>query len=310
MAQSPTVLILGAGASAPYGFPIGRGLIEQVEDLARSLADPKGPAISPHLAKLQPLFSATGFTSEDAAAFHGDLVASQCASIDSFLEYQSGRTQQVGKLLIAAAIAFCEKWDQLLRPRTPSGERIASWYEEVFERVHRRLHANDPMGLVFVTFNYDRSLETLLQRALTARGLPSGEAKARIDNAPILHVHGRLASREYGSPPEDLSTLGSKIQIITDDISDTEPVLRRARKLIGAAPRLVFLGFGYDRRNLERILPSDYRGTAVGTAVGLGEKRRIQVAQFFQGREVPFQMLPAEDDIITLLRKIDILEEM
>jgi hypothetical protein len=71
----PTVLILGAGASTPFGFLSGRNLLfNLMEDLAQTT--------SVSFANLREL----GHSDYQISLFHRELLNSMRASVDAFLE--------------------------------------------------------------------------------------------------------------------------------------------------------------------------------------------------------------------------------
>src|SRR5687768_9260193 len=105
MIRRPTVLVLGAGASQPYGFPSGAGLATEV---ARNLASLRGR-----------------FVRDIAEALHGnldetmvrdfvrDFAASGRTSLDAFVESRPEFIDLVKHAMAAVLIPF-EKPEDLL----------------------------------------------------------------------------------------------------------------------------------------------------------------------------------------------------
>ena len=106
MIKTPTVLILGAGASIPYGFPDGRSLKLDIainvntknKDFVRSI-------------------TAAGYDAGELQAFGKALEGSPLMSVDAFLERRS-EFVTVGKVAIARQLIGYEQ-QGLLQPHAP-----------------------------------------------------------------------------------------------------------------------------------------------------------------------------------------------
>src|SRR5262245_18271949 len=97
-----TVLVLGAGASRPYGFPLGQELKEGICGMIGNWLE--GTRQSPDLAEL---ISKHGFTRDIQETFFRALSTSPRNSIDAFLEIRT-EFRDLGKTWIAAIIAHTE----------------------------------------------------------------------------------------------------------------------------------------------------------------------------------------------------------
>ena len=112
--------------------------------------------------------------------------------------------------------------------------------------------------------NYDRSLEHCFRKIIEARyGHDELRAQEIWERRPeIVHLHGILGHydplddqhRPYAPPPDAKSLFGaaSAIQIISDADPST-PDFVRARELLDGAVRIIFLGFGFDIKNVLRL---------------------------------------------------------
>ena len=100
MVKTPTVLIFGAGVSAEYGFPLGRGLLL---DVAGQLLE--------RSALRQSMYEC-GFDGSLIHEFATHLQGSMYASIDAFLERNEDYSG-VGKAAIAASLIPAEKWSEI-----------------------------------------------------------------------------------------------------------------------------------------------------------------------------------------------------
>src|SRR6266516_3639566 len=148
MIQKPTVLILGAGASEPYGYPLGAALVGRIVGLTQ----PGRPAGA---GGLHPILLRDPGLRGHVDDFHRRLMGSETSSIDDFLE-SNPAYQELGKLCIAAALTV---WGPLLTHEVPAERH---WYRYLWER----LRQGAPMPERFrenrtriITYNYDRSLE-------------------------------------------------------------------------------------------------------------------------------------------------------
>jgi hypothetical protein len=107
-----------------------------------------------------------------------------------------------------------------------------------------------------ITFNFDRSYERALFRALAARYNLGDERTAALASefAP-LHIHGQLGEpgwlgrggRAYGTDctAEQIKTCVKSIRIVFEDVEDT--VLHAAQRLLQETTLTCFLGFGLSR---------------------------------------------------------------
>jgi len=244
MIRSPTVLILGAGASAPFGFPAGRELLLQI--CAHLSAD----------TDLKQRLRACGYEQKLIECFRDELYLSMQPSVDAFLEKRS-EFLEVGKAAIACALIPYEQESKLYR-----GERL-DWYEYLFNQMSTSLEEFRSSQLSVVTFNYDRSLEHFLFLALKhSYGLSDEECAEQLKAVPIVHVYGTLGgclhsdggSRPYEPTvtPDVVKQCTSAIKIVHEGTTD-DPELAAAHDLLVRAEVVCFLGFGYHPVNVERL---------------------------------------------------------
>jgi hypothetical protein len=78
MLTKKTVLVLGAGASIPFGFPSGQKLLR---DIVKETAEPKRTCLGEVLLQC-------GFNESYIKAFSSALLKSQRMSVDAFLEHR------------------------------------------------------------------------------------------------------------------------------------------------------------------------------------------------------------------------------
>ena len=259
MITTPTVFVLGAGASKPYGLPLGGELVGKITSLGKKWA--KG----------------LGLDGDHYDSFKSELLMSHQPSIDAFLEHRP-EFIEIGKLAIADVLLRSENSGYLIEK---SEER---WYTAF---------ANDKLcggafeefaknKVAVVTFNYDRSLEQFLFVVLKSRyGKSEPEVAEMLKKIEIIHVHGSLGRLpwqggsgkpiRYGDPTteEEVRESAACINIVTDaELNDCDE-FKKARKVLAASDNVFLLGFGYHRANVERLELSKKREhTCVGTSFG------------------------------------------
>lgn len=251
MIRVPTVLILGAGASAHCGYPLGRQL---VADICRITIQDLAAAHLP-----------SEWTRNHTAEFITRLRYTDPPSIDAFLE-RHPEDIRLGKYLIARELRKRE----VLRDLFPPND--AGWYRYLYDKLlDSGLAAIGDNRLVILTFNYDRSLEAYLCQRLEASHssqLVHGSSFEIIHSAvPIIHLHGILgnvAKWPYGwgnggaAESDEGITLEMSRQIqIIHEVKDASGFcsesFRKANECLVQAERIYFLGFGFHNDNMRRF---------------------------------------------------------
>lgn len=292
MITIPTTLVLGAGASRPYGFPTGR-------ELRIELCDP-GTLIG-----LRDTYS-----EHDIKVFCDTFRRSQMLSIDAFLARRgndhvfgvgSPTFAEIGKVAIAYLLMQREKSDELFR------ERPDHWYQYLWSRMSDSLDSFASNKIRIVTFNYDWSLEAYLLEALgNTFGVDSDKAAELLESVEILHVYGqpgRLGKQSMSSPDRRpyssdnisaraLNTAALGIRVIDEHRDDNDEVFARAYRYLTASKRICFIGFGFDETNVRRLqlarLTSDPEldFTAYATTIGLQDAERNRVINTLHPKSV------------------------
>ncbi len=274
MITAPTVLVLGAGASMPFNFPSGAKLLQ---DIIKLLSTDK---MLQHVPANNPT---------DLRAFQNALSHSGTSSIDAFLEHRP-EFIEVGKIAIALSLMPCEKDEALF-------QSSQHWYQFLFQQLNASFNNFGENKLGIITYNYDRSLEYYLVTALQNKyGKDFESCLEQFKKIHFIHLHGSLGDpfggdhtthKSYSSncTPKDIGVGARNIKIIHESI-DNEPQFKKAHDLLINAKKICFLGFGYDKTNLNRISPQvkiDWRLTPVyGTAFGLGKAQSDWVKFYFK----------------------------
>jgi hypothetical protein len=297
------VLVLGAGASFAYGFPLGSELRRRILDMHRGTAQRAG--IVRQRSEERDLRA--------LIEFQESFRHSQIYSIDAFLGRQP-KFSEIGKKCIAAILLECESSDALFS-EDPEKDH---WYQYLFNHFAQRdwddLTFDD---IAIVTFNYDRSLEHFLYVTLqSAYGKRANDAANKLKSLRIVHVYGSLCDQLPGSDKylkadgnfdiDKVEAAAAGLVVIPEGRIDS-PTLVRAREWLTAAHGICFLGFGFDELNVERLaeneacamwklLPGGHTPrNIVGTCLGM-TKREITAAfgalahkQLYEAGEWRFQ---------------------
>jgi hypothetical protein len=268
MIATSTVLVLGAGASYPYGFPTAEGLKELIcEEFS-----------SPSANASEFLSNESQYTPEEFFQFREAFLRS-APSIDAFLQRRPN-FMGVGKLAIAYCLMPIENEANLYQP--DRNLRGGNWYKYLAGKLDSAFEEFGNNKLSIITFNYDRSLEHyLLNYLLNLHGKSRDECANALEKIPIVHVYGQLGATPYpkqGSQQYRPDQVEYFIYVKTaaDGIKlyheEAETASTRARELLIGAKRVCFLGFGYHQFNVARLNiggSSDLSTTVIGTAQGL-----------------------------------------
>ncbi|MFN0133647.1 MAG: hypothetical protein ACKVW3_14105 [Phycisphaerales bacterium] len=272
-----TTFIIGAGCSIPFGFPSADELHWKIIDLLENAQ------------RRHELAEAVEREESFVNEFRFALQHANCFSIDRFIE-GCPEFLNIGKAAIASVLLPREIELQLVsRESAPE-----HWLRYIWDKMQTGKLVDVAKNQVsFVVFNYDRSIEHYLVRAMSAIYRDSNLNCARVlSTVPIIHIYGSL-----GRYPGLAGALESDLEVSYSGDCSAEQV-RRAMKCITLAPesqapqaqsfadartaiarsnRVVFLGFGYGRANVERLGNTEFwqdvrsRTPIWGTVLGMEE---------------------------------------
>src|SRR3954454_5881386 len=135
MLDVPTVFVLGAGASNPYGFPTGFELSSLVVQ-----------QLTPNHSAYDQLMR-MGASPEDISKFRDTFHRSGKNSVDAFLEHRVD-LMRIGKLATAHILIERENIGKLFTYEN-------SWLRELYSRMNSTFDTFAKNRLSFITFNYD-----------------------------------------------------------------------------------------------------------------------------------------------------------
>ena len=265
------VFVLGAGASKPYGFPLGHEL------RANILSETAGGT-----GNYCKLLGECGFSQDLIRQFHDDLHDALHDTIDDFLT-ERGSYRGLGTHCIAASLSYCEKHEQVFPKR--------DWYPNLFRLLDPAGGESRLRGVV--TLNYDRSLEHFLWTSVekSYEGNRRDQAHARLKEFPVIHVHGQLGvypERPYGpmKTREEIVATAEALQITADETLDRSMHYEKARNLCTKASTVVFIGCGYHAKVLDRLNATEWLDgkRILGTGSGVLGRARERIKQYFAGK--------------------------
>jgi len=183
---------------------------------------------------------------------------------------------------------------QIIEWESLPGSYSDDWYAYLFQKID---NLDDPLRLFenlnIITFNYDCSFEwEAYQHVLGLHGKEELASEV-LSKLNIIHVYGSvggvlelhsLKARTYGQYPNRENFERIRADIITA-LEDRKSVTTSAfAEYYEDAKQVFFLGFGYDKYNIDRILMDQFHEAPIyGTTVGL-ERAEIDhiVTEYFQ----------------------------
>lgn len=277
MIETSTVLILGAGASISYGFPSG---IRLKAEICNAIRGGQGP-INRDLE--------LSADAEIVQEFYQNLLLSSEMSIDAFLEHNK-EYYKIGVRAIASILlrkelhnGLFENWiDKWL----DADNNEKHWYQLLFSKLNAPFEDFQKNNLKVITFNYDRSLEYFLLKSMISKysNQPENEVIKNLHHIPILHMYGKLGSLpdydldgdfvpynlfETDAKHRDEIYEASKNIVTIHQTEQLEATVKQAQDYMLEAQRIYFLGFGYDKTNMERLFLKNGNNLL---AEGLGQK--------------------------------------
>ena len=299
MIKDTTVFVLGAGAHCPYGLPDGRSLTSRIVEACPKQVNQSNSFSGVVFAILSnQVASLTSVLVE----FRNKLNNAGHETIDSFLATHAKEPgyAAIGKLAVAEVLLPLEfKADFTRTGRViPEWKTGHDWLSFLFEHMlvgcqdspETFVKGND---VIFVTFNYDRTLEHFLAvRLENTYGTSPETAVGFVQKMRIIHVYGSLGpyqlsllTRKPGAFDARLvAEAASTIRLMYEDRAE-ESAVGDAREALSSAKTICFLGFGLDADNIKRLeLNRRCQGKVIGAT-------RYHVAEGDWGRTLQ-RMLP------------------
>ena len=294
MITTKTVFVLGAGASQPYGLPLGSELFQFI------IRD-----FSTNSQIRNEFLNTTAFSQRHVDTFIKTMKFSGFTSVDAFLEKRE-EFVDIGKAVLAVELLKQESHDILWTASR-------NWMQYLYGKMAtQRLEDFGQNAVAFITYNYDRALETFLHTSLmNSHGRNEEECKAALAHVGIVHLHGRLGylpwQTDKGGIPFGQNVMTKQIidacqrelRIVHENVEDRNIEFNQARRLLYEAKRIYFLGFGWAPQNVERLNYGEMKPQiAEGTALGLTQKEQGAIRDQLKGK-----MTLQDMDCLTFLRE-------
>jgi len=283
-----SVFILGAGASVPYSYPTGFELQEEIKNYLKNVD------LQPDKEVQLKLWDDLGFKLIQLKKFYTDFSHSATYSVDKFLERRPDHIE-LGKLLIAFVLKKKEHAYSLA-----INLKESNWYADLANRLDMAPDNVSGLKVSFVTLNYDRSLEYFLYNMLKHKTTDEVKALEAFKSIKIIHVYGGFNNFPWESEgisyddvvtKDILTKYSSGIKIMSDERQTDD--LKKAQEFISLAHNVYFIGFGYDRKNLERLGFQYHQSMGqnieylTGTAFGMKNTEINDAEDFTQGVIAP-----------------------
>lgn len=301
MFKSRTLFVVGAGASAELGLPVGAGLKTKIAEKLSFSFQHGRDLIKGDWRIYEAIRAMAHATSENPGAYtqagRRISVGMQIApSIDTFLDAHKDDNHVVasGKLGIASAILEAESNSKLYadyrqgdRPDMARAE--GTWLPAVASRMVEGVGKGDLHALFnnvsFITFNYDRCIELFLYHAIQDYyGITGEQSSELMRSLEIRHpygVVGRLPWQTGGGDPvpfgaelegRSLLKVSERIKTFTERVDEGDQ-LESMKSLVQKAQTIVFLGFSFQAQNMELLAVRNKgsTGRVFSTAFGFSQ---------------------------------------
>ncbi len=291
--------ILGAGSNVDYGFVTGAELMERIKQRVVSILDNQDDRwtyINIGIPQKQDdkfiykVLKSFDINADYLSNFYDALRLFQNPSIDYFLK-EYPEYDLIGKFVITLEINELEtQFEGNVAGDFEKRESMKSkWYHDLFNNNVLSPENIEKNKLNFVTFNYDRSLEYFINssfRQTYRTSLGENKAEYYLNQLKFIHIHGSLGQFSfkhdegldvaYSKNPSYLEKLISKskgIRTIHEARSNSE--MNEAKELIKDSEKVYFLGFGFNKENLESLVDGvDFPTETWATAYGMGRGKK------------------------------------
>jgi hypothetical protein len=295
MFDLPVVFVVGAGASKEYGFPLGGELKSSIAEAVGFLFN-HGIQIRGnhdlynHISRHVPDQARRSDYTRAANA----LVAAipTFVSIDEALHFVSSSKEavEVGKIAIITKILEAERESALgfnletgrVKIDPNEGQWLGQFLSLALAELRRDQLKTAFDNVTFINFNYDRCIEHFLYWSLQHRAGASPEgAEAIVRSLHMIRPYGSIG--ELSFTDNDANSFGTRAHFNPFDrlnalrtYTEQHPLHddEQVQKALAEARKIIFLGFGFHRANLDllktgdqSIVPTGRR--VLGTIMGL-----------------------------------------
>jgi hypothetical protein len=279
MFRARTLLVLGAGASAEVGLPVGAKLLSEIVKLTDIAYDIGRMVRGDHHVSealkhiLNEGQAVEKYNEHLHAAWQLAASAKQALSIDNVIDaLEDERVERVGKLGIVRAIHEAERSSNFFKDRDnlpdslDVGKFKGTWYDSLTKLLCEGVKKSQVEGifdnLEIINFNYDRCLEQYLPFSLgNYYGLNPNDIRELMPKLNMFRPYGvagklpwqpgNLPAVQFGGGhTTQTADAASQIRTFTERVEEGEE-LARIREATANAERIVFLGFAFHRQNVD-----------------------------------------------------------
>lgn len=282
MFKRRTLFIVGAGASAEFGLPIGSQLASTIAGRLNYRQDHTGKMEAgegdPQLLRgIYNLRQEIGQYDQACSLIRNGVLLS--SSIDDFLDLHSESpiVQRVGKAAIVKSVLQAERDSALffdkqnVLNKMPIAKVDGTWLVKLYRVLTRGVRNVEDLfkNVAFIVFNYDRCIEHFLLHAIQQSYNVTERAAAKVlSTLTIIHPYGTAGylpatggsgvhfGGSFGGLDEDYFGLSDGIKTYTEQKAD-KGELDEIHDQLRMAERWVFLGFAYHDQNLELLKPKE-----------------------------------------------------
>lgn len=312
---SRTTLIIGAGAHANQGMPLGKDLDDKLRQLqndstlikhyqnfkidqeSRPFPDKRFKGEGEYKQFLHNLFKSA---SRDYAQAHVN-------SPDQYLFNADTLANRKECKYFPEIIKFATIYYVLTSEiRVLSSNNHSDWYSDFFkEFLETKSDADNFFNYYpdIITFNYDTIFERNFISRLIYLGYSREDAVQKVKNLRLMHVYGSYDLLEVDfdsiniSDEESLAPLLKKgydtFKIIGDDRSKSQQDKEEIFEKINQSTYICFMGFGFDPKNCD-VLQIKSRNTwksakyIISTNVGMSNRQMTEASSHFKDHDLLF----------------------
>ena len=302
-----TVFVIGAGANAEIGMPVGNELKTKIADILRfKLTDDGMLCGDSTICESLEMYSRNHYGVLNTMKLNSLINAAEgismamplSISIDNFIEARRDDQEIAfcGKLAIVHTIREAEYNCKLFEAKVE--QLNDTWYPLLFQKITEGCHINELVArfnnISFIIFNYDRCFEYFIYFSLMVYyNIDHDRAKKIVQGLHINHPYGTVGNLwdnkgdlTFRKIPdsEQLIKLAQNIKTFTESIDQEKDSSNRIQYLAERADRIIFLGFAYHDQNLDVLfrhhgalyvldkVPISENITCYGTGYGISDK--------------------------------------
>jgi hypothetical protein len=307
MFRAKTVFVIGAGASFEVGLPLGAKLLKQITELTRITFN-HNTQISGDYTVLEALKiilaegrSVSLLNEHIRAGWQLAESAAQAKSIDNVIDsLEDPKVELIGKIGIVRAILRAEASSSYFAQNEDrNGINLQkfenTWYRGLTEMLAEDLRKSQLseifQNITIINFNYDRCLEHYLPFSLASRfGIEREQAESIMQSLVVHRPYGVAGSLPWQQragysvvfgegDSRDIGRVATQIRTFTERIDQNEE-LQSMKLAIANADRIVFLGFGFHRQNLQLLKQRVQDHTEIfATTLGISEPDKAVIEE-------------------------------